>query len=140
MLSGLFGTWDSLDRLLTGLSEQQWQTPTPLPGWTVHNVVAHIIGTESVLQGLSAPDADIDASTLEHVRNDVGVANEALGSPPERRIRSRATGAVPLDYRRSAQTPDGHVRRRLERGDSDPGWPGELRAIHAGAALRLLDA
>jgi uncharacterized protein (TIGR03083 family) len=76
VLSGLFGTWDSLDRLLTGLSEQQWQTPTPLPGWTVHNVVAHIIGTESVLQGLSAPDADIDASTLEHVRNDVGIANE----------------------------------------------------------------
>ena len=51
VLSGLFGTWDSLDRLLTGLSEQQWQTPTPLPGWSVHNVVAHIIGTESVLHG-----------------------------------------------------------------------------------------
>jgi uncharacterized protein (TIGR03083 family) len=76
VLSSLFGTWDSLDRLLTGLSEQQWQTPTPLPGWCVHDVVAHIIGTESVLQGLSAPDADIDTSTLEHVRNDVGIANE----------------------------------------------------------------
>ena len=76
MLSGLFGTWDSLDRLLTGLSERQWQTPTPLPGWCVHNVVAHIVGTESVLQGLSAPDADTDVSTLNHVRNDVGVANE----------------------------------------------------------------
>jgi uncharacterized protein (TIGR03083 family) len=76
VLSGLFGTWDSLDRLLTGLSEEQWQTPTPLPGWTVHNVVAHIIGTESVLHGISTPDADIDVSTLDHVRNDVGVANE----------------------------------------------------------------
>jgi uncharacterized protein (TIGR03083 family) len=76
VLSGLFGTWHSLDGLLTGLSEQQWQTPTPLPGWTVHNVVAHIIGTESVLHGISTPDADIDVSTLAHVRNDVGVANE----------------------------------------------------------------
>jgi len=74
VLSGLFGTWDSLDRLLTGLSERQWQTPTPLPGWCVHNVVAHIIGTESMLQGLSAPDADVSA--LGHVRNDVGIANE----------------------------------------------------------------
>jgi uncharacterized protein (TIGR03083 family) len=46
VLSGLFDTWDSLDRLLTGLSEEQWQTPTPLPGWSVHNVVAHIIGTD----------------------------------------------------------------------------------------------
>jgi uncharacterized protein (TIGR03083 family) len=39
-------------------------------------VVAHIIGTESVLQGLSAPDADVDVSALGHVRNDVGIANE----------------------------------------------------------------
>src|SRR5258708_36628555 len=76
VLSGLFGTWDSLDRLLTGLSEQQWQTPTPLPGWTVHNVVAHIIGTESVLHGISTPKADMDVSTLAHVRNAVGAANE----------------------------------------------------------------
>jgi uncharacterized protein (TIGR03083 family) len=76
VLSGLFATWDNLDRLLTGLSEQRWQTQTPLPGWSVHNVVAHIIGTESVLQGVSTPDADIDVSTLAHVRNDVGVANE----------------------------------------------------------------
>jgi uncharacterized protein (TIGR03083 family) len=77
VLSGLFDTWDSLDRLLTGLSEEQWQTPTPLPGWSVHNVVAHIVGTESVLQGLSSPDADVDVSALAHVRNDVGIANEA---------------------------------------------------------------
>jgi uncharacterized protein (TIGR03083 family) len=76
VLSGLFETWDSLDRLLTGLSEQQWQTPTPLPGWSVHNVVAHIIGTESALHGISTPEVDIDVSTLAHVRNDVGVANE----------------------------------------------------------------
>src|ERR1700754_2879107 len=77
VLSGLFGTWDSLDALLDGLSAQQWQTPPPLPGWWVHDVVAHIVGTESVLQGLSAPDADFDASKLDHVRNDIGVANEA---------------------------------------------------------------
>jgi uncharacterized protein (TIGR03083 family) len=77
VLSGLFGTWDSIDTLLSGLSEQQWQTPTPLPGWCVHNVVAHMVGTESSLHGLNAPDADIDLTTLDHVRNDVGVMNEA---------------------------------------------------------------
>ncbi len=87
VLSGLFGTWDSLDQLLSGLSEQQWQTPTPLPGWCVHNVVAHIVGTESMLQGIETPDADIDLTTLDHVRNGVGAANEAwvrhLGSESE---------------------------------------------------------
>jgi len=55
VLSGLFGTWDSLDLLLSGLSEQQWQASTPLPGWCVHNVVAHIVGTESMLQGSQRP-------------------------------------------------------------------------------------
>lgn len=77
VLSGLFGTWDSLEELLGGLTERQWRAPTPLPGWCVHDVVAHMIGTESSLQGISPPDPDIDLSTLDHVRNDVGVANEA---------------------------------------------------------------
>ncbi|WP_428341855.1 maleylpyruvate isomerase family mycothiol-dependent enzyme [Mycobacterium sp.] len=77
VLSGLFGTWDSIETLLSGLSEQQWQTPTPLPGWCVHNVVAHMIGTESSLQGLNPPAADIDLTTLDHVRNEVGAINEA---------------------------------------------------------------
>jgi hypothetical protein len=31
---------------------------------SVHNVVALIIGTESVLRGISTPGADIDVSTL----------------------------------------------------------------------------
>jgi uncharacterized protein (TIGR03083 family) len=76
VLAGLFGTWDSLDALLSGLSEQQWQSPTPLPGWCVHDVVAHMIGTESTLQGVGVPDADFDVSMLDHVRNGVGEVNE----------------------------------------------------------------
>jgi uncharacterized protein (TIGR03083 family) len=76
VLSGLFATWDALDGLLTGLSEERWRAATPLPGWCVHDVVAHIIGTESVLLGFAPPDADIDVSTLAHVRNDVGAMNE----------------------------------------------------------------
>jgi uncharacterized protein (TIGR03083 family) len=77
VLAGLFGTWDSIEQVLSELDDQQWQTPTPLPGWCVHNVVAHVIGAESSLQGLSPPDADIDLRTIDHVRNDVGAANEA---------------------------------------------------------------
>ena len=73
---GLFAAWDEIDRVVGGLAESQWQAPTPLPGWTVHDVVAHLIGTESMLQGVGTPEADIDVSTLKHVRNDVGVMNE----------------------------------------------------------------
>jgi uncharacterized protein (TIGR03083 family) len=76
VLSGLFGSWETLDRLLTGLTEDQWRLPTPLPGWNVHAVVSHIIGTESVLLGIATPDADVDVVALEHVHNDAGAMNE----------------------------------------------------------------
>ncbi len=42
----------------------------------MHDVVAHVVGTESMLQGVGTPEADIDVSTLKHVRNDIGVLNE----------------------------------------------------------------
>ncbi len=113
VLAGLFGTWDSLDELLSGLSEQQWQTPTPLPGWCVHDVVAHMIGTESSLQGLSAPEADIDLSTLEHVRNGVGAANEAW----VRHLRSESGDAL-LQRFRAITT----QRRELLRAMSVEDW------------------
>ncbi len=76
VLSGLFATWGALDGLLSGLTEEQSQAPTPLPGWNVRDVVAHIIGTESALLGVTAPDVDVDVKALDHVRNDVGMMNE----------------------------------------------------------------
>ncbi|MBX9641544.1 MAG: maleylpyruvate isomerase family mycothiol-dependent enzyme, partial [Mycobacteriaceae bacterium] len=72
----LFAVWDDLDRLLDGLPEVDWLAPAPLPGWDVKAVVSHVIGTESFLAGIAAPQPDIDVSALEHVRNDIGVMNE----------------------------------------------------------------
>jgi uncharacterized protein (TIGR03083 family) len=76
VLTGLFGSWDAIDKVIGDLPEPQWSQQTSLPGWSVHDVVAHVIGTESMLQGAATPDADIDVSTLKHVRNDIGVLNE----------------------------------------------------------------
>jgi len=67
--------WSVIDDLLTGLSDQDWSREA-LPGWDVHDVLAHIIGTERMLSGAefpSAPGGDLGA----HVRNDIGKANEA---------------------------------------------------------------
>ena len=63
-------------RCSAGWPTTHWQAQTPLPGWTVHDVTAHLIGTESMLQGVATPEADVDVSTLKHVRNDIGVMNE----------------------------------------------------------------
>jgi uncharacterized protein (TIGR03083 family) len=76
VLAGLFSVWGSIDALLDGLPESGWQAATPLPGWDVKAVVSHVIGTESFLAGVAAPQPDVDVSTLDHVRNDIGVMNE----------------------------------------------------------------
>jgi hypothetical protein len=47
-----------------------------LPGWSVHDTVAHLIGTESALAGQAPPPSGADIRGLPHVRNDIGAANE----------------------------------------------------------------
>ncbi|MEU7769581.1 maleylpyruvate isomerase family mycothiol-dependent enzyme [Nocardia sp. NPDC049190] len=73
--------WDAIETLIAGLDEERWRTPSPLPGWTVFDIVAHIIGTESWLLGERPPAHDptrakTDVRTLPHVRNDTAVLNE----------------------------------------------------------------
>ncbi|MEU7633353.1 maleylpyruvate isomerase family mycothiol-dependent enzyme [Nocardia sp. NPDC049220] len=73
--------WDAIETLIAGLDEQRWRTPSPLPGWTVFDIVAHIIGTESWLLGERPPAHDptrakADVRALAHVRNDTAVLNE----------------------------------------------------------------
>ncbi|WP_232376222.1 maleylpyruvate isomerase family mycothiol-dependent enzyme [Amycolatopsis aidingensis] len=68
--------WSSFAELLAELSPAEWAIPSGLPGWTVHDVVAHVLGTESMLSGEQTPEADIDVAELPHVHNDMGVANE----------------------------------------------------------------
>jgi uncharacterized protein (TIGR03083 family) len=72
----LVAEWESLDTLLTGLDDAQWSTATCLPGWHVRDVVAHLIGIESMLAGETPPPSDVEVATLPHVRNDLGAANE----------------------------------------------------------------
>ena len=40
--------WGSIGDLLAGLGDQDWSRQA-LPGWDVHDVLAHIIGTERML-------------------------------------------------------------------------------------------
>ncbi|MCP9274565.1 maleylpyruvate isomerase family mycothiol-dependent enzyme [Mycolicibacterium arenosum] len=93
VLDGLFASWDDIDRLLGALPEESWTAATPLPGWCVGDVVAHIIGTESMLQGVPTPEGDV--SGLDHVRNPIGEMNECW----IRSMRGESTAAVLERYR-----------------------------------------
>jgi len=64
----------ALADLCADLTPQQWDTPTCLPGWTVRDVLSHVIGTEAGLMGETAPDVDI--SHLTHMQNPIAEANE----------------------------------------------------------------
>ena len=122
VLDGLFAVWDETDTVLAALADEQWQAQTPLPGWTVHDVTAHLIGTESMLQGAATPDADIDISTLKHVRNDVGVMNERW----VRKLR----GVSPADLLEKFRATTAQRREALS-GMGDADW-NQITATPAG--------
>ncbi len=73
--------------LCAGLTDEQWSAQTPCPGWSVADVVAHLIDLESWGVGDPRPVIDIDWSTLPHIKNAVGRVTEVgvvarRGLPP----------------------------------------------------------
>ncbi len=64
----------AITELASTLTDQQWDAPTCLPGWTVRDVLAHMVGTELMLSGHPPPVADI--SHLDHLQNSIAEANE----------------------------------------------------------------
>ncbi|MEV0946816.1 maleylpyruvate isomerase family mycothiol-dependent enzyme [Rhodococcus sp. NPDC049939] len=76
LTAALIEQWRVIGTLLPELTDAQWASATPLPGWRVHDVVAHIVGTELMLSGVDTPVSADDLSQLEHVRNRVGLQVE----------------------------------------------------------------
>ena len=73
--SALIAEWSVLRALAGQLTDEQWSAPSVLPGWTNADIVAHIIGTESMLDGRDVVAAD-DIADREHVKNPIGELNE----------------------------------------------------------------
>lgn len=66
--------WEAIAQLGASLNDKDWVLPSECPGWTVKDLVSHMIGTERSLMGEPAPP---EAPGAEHVHNPVGAANEA---------------------------------------------------------------
>lgn len=84
----LFAAWQSsltdFSDLVTSLSQQEWDTPTALPGWSVGDVVAHVSWLEGLMLGEVDPSHEPDWLALPHAVTDFGKITE-----------------VPVDLRRS---------------------------------------
>ncbi|PTR22946.1 uncharacterized protein (TIGR03083 family) [Rhodococcus sp. OK519] len=76
LVDALSEQWAVVDDVLSTVDGDAWITPTALPGWTVRDIVSHIIGTESMLSGLEPPPTAIDVHGFPHVRNEIGALNE----------------------------------------------------------------
>ncbi len=113
VLAGLFAVWDDIDAFLQGLPEADWQTESPLPGWDVKALVAHMVGTESFLSGAAPPEPDVDVKTLEHVRNDIGAMNECW----VRHLSGESGAAVLARFREITES-----RRKVLTGMSEDEW------------------
>lgn len=108
--------WAALDQLCAPLSDEQWATPTCLPGWTVQDVLAHIIGTELMLEGVPAPQVDV--SHLTHLRNDIARMGEVWVED----LRS-SSGPEVLERFREVTARRGAALDAMDQADFDaPSW------------------
>ena len=76
MVALLRAQYQSLDYLGSSLTPREWHSKASLPGWVVFDVYAHIIGTESLLEGYALPHTPLDVESFGHVHNEIGVFNE----------------------------------------------------------------
>ncbi|MFI9203866.1 TIGR03084 family metal-binding protein [Streptomyces sp. NPDC053048] len=78
VLKDLTAAVDDLDRLVTGLDDEQWRTPTPAPGWTVADQIAHLTFIFDIA-GTAARDAEAFKALAAGAAGDFdGAVNAAL--------------------------------------------------------------
>jgi len=68
---------DDVVALLRGLADDDWATPTDLPGWDVRAVTAHLAHIEAVLAGLEGDTDDVAVWTPGPTRTVVAAYTEA---------------------------------------------------------------
>jgi uncharacterized protein (TIGR03083 family) len=70
------GACADLAALARGIDELSWDFPTDLPGWSVHDVMAHCAALECELAGDDPLPADVDEEA-PHIRNARAVYTES---------------------------------------------------------------
>jgi uncharacterized protein (TIGR03083 family) len=127
--------WQSIAQLCASLDEGQWRLPTDCPGWSVQDQLSHLVGSESRLLGLPAPDHT--PANTDHIRNDSGLRNEVVVD-----WRRSWPGARVLEEFREVTTQRLAALRAMTEADFDadtqtPIGPGKVRDL---IQIRVYDA
>ena len=76
IIDALDQTWTSIDSLLRPMAPEAYEAPTPCPGWSVRDVLSHLVGFEEMLRG--APVPEHQGPWPPYVHNPLGELNEAF--------------------------------------------------------------
>ena len=76
IIDALDETWLAIDRVVRPQPAKSYDALTPCPGWSVRDVLSHLLGTESMIHG--APTPMFEEPWPEYVRNPIGEINEAF--------------------------------------------------------------
>ncbi len=135
IVNGLDEAWGRLDTLVRPQPPEAYDTATALPGWSVRDVLSHLLGFESMLRGTPVPSHD--GPWPEYVHNPIGEINEAFVEAN----RSRPGLDVLDDFREVAAASLSALRGLDNDGWEKVGWsPEGERPYHRFQETRLLDS
>ena len=135
IIDALEQTWNSIDTLLRPQPPEVYDAPTPCPGWSVRDVLSHLLGFEEMVRG--APVPEFSGAWPSHVRNPLGELNEAFVS-----AHRHEAGLDVLDQFREASRRSLVALRTLDDAAWDKvGWsPEGERPYHRFQETRVLDS
>ncbi|MGC1237454.1 MAG: maleylpyruvate isomerase family mycothiol-dependent enzyme [Acidimicrobiales bacterium] len=135
IVDALDETWTSIDRSLREREPEAYEAPTPCPGWSVRDVLSHLVGFELMLNGGAVPAHE--GPWPSHVKNPIGEFNEAF-------VDSYRTwpGVEVLDlFRKTTHASLERLRALSESEWEKVGWsPEGERPYHRFQETRVLDS
>jgi uncharacterized protein (TIGR03083 family) len=136
IVDALEETWSSIDRTLRPRDPDVYDAPTPCPGWSVRDVLSHLLGFELMIRGELTP-ATREGPWPSYVKNPIGEINEAVvetyrGWP----------GIEVLDlFRATTNRSLEHLRSLDDEAWEKVGWsPEGQRPFHRFQETRVLDS
>ena len=115
---GLAQLTDAFTEVALKLTATAWNTPSPCPGWTAGDVVAHVLSLESEMHGDPLPDHEPDWAALPHVTNDFSRYTEV----PVDWYRSKGRDVVLAELREMSNGAN-KILPTLGRSHRTDGWP-----------------
>ena len=128
-------TWASVESALRARTPAEYDAPTACPGWSVRDVLSHLLGIEIWLRGGGVPT--LEGPMPDHVKNSMGEFNEAFvaahrGEPgPEVLAQFHAAASASLTALRAMSADDWDVVGWSPEGD---------RPYHRFMETRVLDS